>query len=65
VDTFVKMLEDAQRGREEAEQLVEHVNAGLAHLPVHITRERALEILNGCIADYNTIIKRLGGRNRA
>jgi len=64
MNTFEKILGEAERSREEAEELVSQVNAGIAHIPSYMSRERALEVLNGCIGDYNTIIRRLGGRNR-
>ena len=64
VDPFEKLLADAQRSREEAVALLSDVHAGTARLASDMTRERAVELLNGSIGDYNTIIKRLGGRHR-
>jgi hypothetical protein len=65
MDIFEKIGADAKRGREEAQELVARVNAGHEKLSLDMTRERALEILNGCIADYTTILKRLGRHGRA
>jgi hypothetical protein len=64
VDAFRKMLGDAERSREEALTLLSDVHAGTARLAPEMTRERAVELLNGSIGDYNTIIRRLGGRHR-
>jgi hypothetical protein len=64
VDEFEKILSGAERSREGAVALISDVHAGTARLASDMTRERAVELLNGSIGDYNTIIKRLGGRHR-
>lgn len=62
MDRLAKLLADAQQSRAEALELLEQVTAGFT--PQDMSRERANEILNGCVEDYGTIIKRLTGRHR-
>jgi hypothetical protein len=57
-------MADAKRGRGAAESRAREVTAGTAPLENGMSQKRALEILNGCIGDYNTMIKRLDGRYR-
>jgi len=65
MDIFEKMVGEARHSREQAKEMVSQINAGLADIPSDMSRARALEILNGCIGDYNTIIRRLGVRDCA
>jgi phage gp36-like protein len=60
MDPLRKISDNARRGRAEAIELLTSVNAGTARLGPGITREQAVEILNGCISDYSTMIKRFG-----
>jgi len=64
MDPFEEMLASATRDRDEAEELAREVTAGTALLEEGMTRQRALQVLNGCIEDYNMVIKRLGARHR-
>jgi SOS response regulatory protein OraA/RecX len=59
VNAFTKMLANAKKCREEALQMLAQVDAGTAELESGISRQRVIELLNGTIADYNQIIKRL------
>ena len=65
MDIFEKIGADARRAREEARSSSPKLNAGHEKLSLDMTRERALEILNGYSANYNTILKRLGRHGRA
>jgi len=62
-DAFGNMLAEAKRCRDEAIELARQVTEGSARLE-EMSAARVLEVLNGCISDYNTILKRLAGRNR-
>lgn len=64
MNPFDKALAEAERGRQELKELASDVTSGMPTLPPGMSPSRALEILNGCIGDYGTIIKRLGGRHR-
>ncbi len=60
VDTFANILANTQQSRDEALEMLARVNAGTAEFGEGMSRERALDLLNGSIFDFNTIIKRLG-----
>ena len=56
-----KVLRTAKIARAEALDLLERVNAGTADLEGS-ERMDVVEVLNGTLADYNQIIKRLSRR---
>jgi hypothetical protein len=64
MDALGKILADARQSREEALGLLSDVTAGTAQFVPDMSRDRALEVLNGCLEDYNSIITRLNGRHR-
>ena len=61
---FGKVLTPAKTARAEALDLLERVNAGTADLEGS-DRLDVVEVLNGTLADYNQIIKRLNRRRHA
>ena len=61
---FGKVLTTAKTARAEALDLLERVNAGTADLEGS-DRLDVVEVLNGTLADYNQIIKRLNRRRHA
>ena len=64
MDEFAKLLAEAERSKRHLLSVVCDVTSGTLPMPPGMSPSRALEILNGCVGDYSTIIKRLGGRNR-
>ena len=59
-DPLRKLLAEARKQRSEAVELLSAINSGNGETAIAVSRERAIEIVNGCIQDYGTIIRRFG-----
>ena len=60
LDALAKILADTKRSREDAIELITHINAGSSPLSGEMSTRHTLDILNGCVSDFNTVIKRIG-----
>jgi hypothetical protein len=65
VESAADILADAKRHRAEALEAIKAIKAGSHPLAPGTTPEKAIEVLEECIAEYDVVIGRYGWRNNA